>query len=115
MWCAFFALMRIPEDESMLSLERGCTRGALTLCLLLVVVSVAAIAQDNSGFPRLEIYGGYSYGIPNARFGVVPPSGPSNFLNKQPRGFEGAATYNFNKYFGFTGAGAANLGDHGNV
>jgi hypothetical protein len=91
----------------MSNLKRAC---ALLFCLL-IAVSVASFAQEA---PRAEIFVMYSYGHSHSRLGTTTGGIPV-FVDDQPRGFEAGANYFFNSWFGFSGSGAANLGDNGNT
>lgn len=60
-------------------------RKVLTVTILLLLASAAAVAQD---FPKAEIFGGYQYSRQN-----------STNLN----GWDASLTGNFNRWFGLTG------------
>ena len=61
---------------------------------VLLVLTTAAIAQDNQA-PRTEIYGGYAWQDPGARFGSTTIGGMS-------KGFTVQSTFFFNPNFGLT-------------
>ena len=63
-----------------------------------------AASQDQPA-PKWELYGGYSFWYPGADVHGVPPLGLISLtsrLESNPRGAGLSATYNFNRWFGFT-------------
>jgi outer membrane protein OmpA-like peptidoglycan-associated protein len=72
--------------------------------VVLFALSALAAAQDQPA-PKWEIYGGYSFLYPGADIHGVLPLGlvpQSSRLESNPRGVGLSATYNFNRWFGFT-------------
>lgn len=89
------------------TLKRAAVRGAAMLCLV-IAGAVCSFAQEAS---RVEFYVDYSFGHSHSRLGTR--GGLPVFVDDQPRGFEAGADFFFNSWFGFSGSGAANLGDNG--
>ncbi len=89
-----------------------------TIALLCGLGTLAA-AQDQPA-PKWELYGGYSFLYPGADVHGVLPLGLvplTSRLESNPRGVGLSATYNFNRWFGFTldtsthwGSGESGLG-----
>ena len=82
-----------------------------TMVVLCAFGSVAA-AQDQPA-PKWELYGGYSFLYPGADIHGVLPLGlvpVSSRLESNPRGVGLSATYNFNRWFGFTLDGSTHWG-----
>lgn len=73
---------------------------------MIVAMSTAVFAQDDSEVPKVEIFTGYQWLNPG---GTVPtPFQPSSTpipykLPDMPRGLGGGVTYNFNKFLGLEG------------
>ncbi len=72
-----------------------------------VVTSALAFAQQET-YPKVDIFGGYSWINPGGRVGAIK-------LNSMTKGFGLAPTFNFNKYLGFTVDGDAHWGDQGDL
>jgi outer membrane protein OmpA-like peptidoglycan-associated protein len=74
-----------------------CSRNFLLLCgaALLVLSTAAAFAQDNSQAPKTEIYGGYAWQDPNARFNNTTIGGMA-------KGYTVQSTFFFTPNFGLT-------------
>ena len=71
---------------------------------ILCALGVQAAAQDQPA-PKWEIFGGYSFWYPGGVVNGVRPLGLvplSSRLESNPRGIGLSATYNFNRWFGFT-------------
>lgn len=71
---------------------------------VLFALGAQATAQDQPA-PKWEIFGGYSFFYPGADVHGVLPLGlvpVSSRLESNPRGIGFSATYNFNRWFGFT-------------
>ena len=87
--------------------------------VLLCGLGTLAAAQDQPA-PKWELYGGYSFLYPGADVHGVLPLGLvplTSRLESNPRGVGLSATYNFNRWFGFTldtsthwGSGESGLG-----
>jgi outer membrane protein OmpA-like peptidoglycan-associated protein len=72
--------------------------------LILCAFGAVAAAQDQPA-PKWEFYGGYSFLYPGADVHGVLPLGLvplTSRLESNPRGVGLSATYNFNRWFGFT-------------
>lgn len=68
----------------------------LAFFLVIVLLSVSSAAQDNTNYPKAELFGGYSWYNPGGRlstFGKLPGI---------PKGWDAAGTFNFKKWVGFT-------------
>jgi outer membrane protein OmpA-like peptidoglycan-associated protein/opacity protein-like surface antigen len=91
----------------------------LPMIAVLCTFATLAAAQDQPG-PKWELYGGYSFFHPGADVHGQLPAGLfplTSRLEANPRGAGVSATYNFNRWFGFTldasthwGSGEATIG-----
>lgn len=78
-----------------------CGRVFVVLALLL---SSVALAQETP-FPKVELYGGYSWTDPGGEIGPIGTTstiGPTIRLGSMPKGFNVAATWNMNQWVGWT-------------
>jgi outer membrane protein OmpA-like peptidoglycan-associated protein len=74
----------------------------LALAVFVALLPALSIAQDNTNYPKVDIFGGYSWYNPG---GSIINVGK---LPGIPRGYGAAATFNFNRYAGIT----ADFGKH---
>ena len=75
--------------------QEVCKRNFLFVCAaILLVTTTAAIAQESQA-PKTEIYGGYAWQDPNARFGGTSVGGMA-------KGYTVQSTFFFNPNFGLT-------------
>src|SRR5512146_3234379 len=81
----------------------------LAFFLVIVLLPVSSAAQDNTNYPKAELFGGYSWYNPGGRlstFGKLPGI---------PKGWGAAATFNVKKYFGLTADFGGHYRDPANV
>jgi len=74
----------------------------LALAVVLALFPASSVAQDNTNYPKVEIFGGYSWYNPG---GSLPISGKVPGIAK---GWDAAATFNFKRWAGIT----ADVGGH---
>lgn len=97
-----------------MSLRRNAVLSRVSFSLLVLAVVVALfptslIAQDDKNFPKVELFGGYSWYNPGGSF---PVSGKVPGI---PKGWDAAATFNFNRWAGITADAGGHYKDIANV
>jgi hypothetical protein len=73
------------------------------LVLSLIVISTIAAAAQSDEFQRSEFFIGYSYGNPEANFGIGPAASSVYRDRVGHNGFNGSAVVNLTRYVGIKG------------
>ena len=81
-------------------------KAVILVSLAVMMLCAAALAQGDS--PRVEIYTGYQWMDPGAKFNGVN-------VGSMPKGFNVASTFLFNKYAGVTLDSGASFGKRANI
>lgn len=87
--------------------QRASGRMIAVLVLLVLGFTSSAVLAQDTGFPKFDVAGSYSWYNPGLRVNGIN-------LSNDPAGFGIALTYNFNKVFGLELDGAGHLGNSNN-
>ncbi len=93
----------------MSAVKRGASSALLAFAAAVMLFPAASVAQSDSSYPKVELFGGYSWLNPG---GSLPTTGKVPGI---PKGWDAALNYNFNKWLGVKGDVGGHYKDVANV